>query len=479
MLFNSFIFVGFFVVIYSLYLALQKKHRAQNWLLLLASYGFYGYWDIRFLLLLMLSTGIDYIAGKNIDSARGERSRRIWVSVSLCANLSILGFFKYCNFFIESFASLVEKIGFDGNISSLSIILPVGISFYTFQTLSYTLDIYRRQLKPVSSLLDFALFVSFFPQLVAGPIERASTLLPQITSPRTLNISQINAGIYLILWGYFKKLVIADNVAGLADEVFEDYLDLGGLDLWIGALAFAIQIYGDFSGYSDIARGISKLLGFDLIVNFKLPFFARNPSDFWARWHISLSTWFRDYVYIPLGGNRHGTWNTYCNLMVTMTICGLWHGAAWNFVLWGMFHGFLLIAHHAVRHSWTLNHWNSIWKELNFRLSGLLGLFSVLLTMSLTTAGWIFFRASSVSQIIYMLSHLGLSISEETWDLFSDLLFFSFPLLAMQLYQGITQDLLAVTKLNLGVRTLLYGLMLAWIVLFSDRDSAEFIYFQF
>lgn len=474
MLFNSFVFVGFFVCVYSLYLALQNRHRAQNWLLLIASYGFYGYWDLRFLLLLLLSTGVDYLAGKNIDRTNEARSRRFWLTVSLATNLSVLGVFKYFNFFIESFTSIVENLGFNANESSLSIILPIGVSFYTFQTLSYTIDIYKRKLKPTSNLVDFALFVSFFPQLVAGPIERAATLLPQITSPRTLNSNQINAGIYLILWGYFKKIVIADNVASIVDEVFEDYLELGGLDIWIGALAFAIQIYGDFSGYSDIARGLSKLLGFDLIVNFRLPYFARNPSDFWNRWHVSLSTWFRDYVYIPLGGSRHGEWNTYCNLMITMTICGLWHGAAWNFVLWGLFHGILLVLHHAVRYHRGLR-----WKELKLQDNVWWGFMSIVATMSLTTLGWIFFRATSVSQIVYMISHLSFVASEETLDLIADLVFFSLPLLAIQIYQGITQDLLAVTKLNRGLRITIYGLMLVWIVLFSDRDSTEFIYFQF
>lgn len=460
--------------VYALYVALQPRYRAQNWLLLIASYGFYGYWDVRFLLLLLVSTGVDYIAGLRIDRATGERSRNIWLALSLTVNLSVLGFFKYFNFFIDSFASLIENFGWSANVPSLSIILPVGISFYTFQTLSYTLDIYRRDLKPVSSFLDFALFVSFFPQLVAGPIERAATLLPQITTPRTLSSSQINAGLYLILWGYFKKLVIADNVADVVDEVFEDYLELGGLDLWIGAVAFAVQIYGDFSGYSDIARGIAKLLGFDLIVNFKLPYFARNPSDFWARWHISLSTWFRDYVYIPLGGSRQGEWATYRNLMITMTVCGLWHGAAWNFVLWGVFHGLLLVGYHAIQ-----MHGPHRFKELDLRFNGAWGLASIFIMLGLTTIGWIFFRASSVAQITYMLTHLGTTISDETLELISDLLFFSLPLFLMQIYQAMTQDLLVVTKLNPWARIPLYGLMLAWIVLFSDRDSAEFIYFQF
>ncbi|NEO92828.1 MAG: MBOAT family protein, partial [Moorea sp. SIO3G5] len=300
MLFNSFIFVLFFIIVYTLYLFLNRNYKAQNILLLIASYVFYGWWDWRFLSLLALSTVVDFTVGKQLQDIKEDRKRKLLLCISLVFNLSLLGFFKYFNFFAESFSSLLQIVGLQVDWVTLTILLPVGISFYTFQTMSYTIDIYRGKLKPISNFLDFALFVSFFPQLVAGPIERATTLIPQIILPRNLNIEQINAGILLIVWGYFKKVVIADNMATIANPIFNNYTQYQGLDVLIGILAFTVQIYGDFSGYSDIARGISKLMGFELMVNFKLPYFALNPSDFWLRWHISLSTWLRDYLYIPL-----------------------------------------------------------------------------------------------------------------------------------------------------------------------------------
>ncbi len=306
MLFNSFIFVAFFCIVYSAYAVLKDRYRAQNCLLLTASYLFYGYWDARFLLLLIGSTLIDFWVGLKIEQSKSERSRRIFLIISLASNLSILGFFKYFNFFSETAGRAIALLGLQADPVFLNVILPVGISFYTFQTLSYSIDVYRQKMSAVRNGIDFALFVSFFPQLVAGPIERASTFLPQIQSPRTLRADQINAGLFLILWGYFKKLVVADSLGNVAATVFEEYTSYQGLDIVIGTLAFTLQIYGDFSGYSDIARGLAKLMGFELMINFKLPYFAANPSDFWARWHISLSTWFRDYVYIPLGGNRAG-----------------------------------------------------------------------------------------------------------------------------------------------------------------------------
>ncbi len=473
MLFNSFIFIAFFVVIYCFYLVLGRYHRAQNYLLLIASYIFYGYWDIRFLSLLLISTGIDYWVGRQLESTSNVRSRRIFLALSVVANLSILGFFKYFNFFLESATHLLSIAGLNPNPITLNIILPVGISFYTFQTLSYSIDVYRGRISATNNILDFALFVSFFPQLVAGPIERASTLLPQISNPRALNIDQINAGIFLILWGYFKKLAIADNVGEVADTIFENYTAYQGLDLLIGALAFTIQIYGDFSGYSDIARGLAKLMGFDLMVNFNLPYFATNPSNFWARWHISLSTWFRDYVYIPLGGNRSGAIATYRNLVITMILCGLWHGAAWNFILWGAFHGVLLISYRIAQPYVT-----QAIKWLN--IPSLLMAFIGMITMfGLTNIGWILFRSANISQIVYMVTHLGFSFSSETFDFAYDVLFFSLPLYGVQLYQFLTQDLLILTKLNAWLRIPVYSCILAAIVVFSNRDRSEFIYFQF
>ncbi|MEB3358128.1 MAG: MBOAT family O-acyltransferase, partial [Synechococcales bacterium] len=410
---------------------------------------------------------------RRLGQTDAPRQRKALLIVSIVSNLSILAGFKYFNFFIESFADLLSLVGLQPNYPSLGIILPVGISFYTFQTLSYTIDVYRRTLAPATNFLDFALFVAFFPQLVAGPIERAATLLPQISTPRRICWSQVNAGLFLILWGYFKKLVIADNLASTVEEVFEDYTAYQGLDITVAALAFTVQIYGDFSGYSDIARGLAKLMGFELMLNFRLPYFALTPSDFWARWHISLSTWFRDYVYIPLGGNRQGTLLTYRNLAITMLLCGLWHGAAWNFVLWGAFHGLLLIGYRSVRapllaiakspHPWA-----------GWVLLGQMGVM-----FGLTTIGWILFRATSMEQIAYMLTHLGWQPSAVSAEFVGDLVFFSAPLLVVQLCQYLSQDLLILTKLPAWGRIPLYGLMLAWMVIFSDRSPSEFIYFQF
>ena len=289
--------------------------------------------------------------------------------------------------------------GMSADYATLNIILPVGISFYTFQSMSYTIDIYRRQLTPAKTFLDFALFVAFFPQLVAGPIERARNLLPQIERPRQINWAMVDAGLFLILWGFFKKVVIADNVGVYSDQVFDGYEGLHGIDVLVGVLAFTLQIYCDFSGYSDIARGLCKLMGFELMVNFKLPWFARNPSDFWARWHISLSTWLRDYLYIPLGGNRGGGAVATCrNLMITMLLGGLWHGASWNFLIWGLYHGLILVLYRLFEtplqvFSPPAGTWSN-------RLSTI---FSIALMFSLGLVGWVIFRAESAEQIVSML----------------------------------------------------------------------------
>jgi D-alanyl-lipoteichoic acid acyltransferase DltB (MBOAT superfamily) len=474
MLFNSFVFLGFFILVYSAYLLLKRHHRAQNVLLLIASYSFYGYWDVRFLLLLLTSTLVDFFTAQRIHNAERKGDRQKFLLVSVVVNLSILGFFKYFNFFADSAVDVLNLLGFEGDRPTLYIILPVGISFYTFQTLSYTIDVYRRRLEPAHNLIDFALFVSFFPQLVAGPIERATHLLPQVQSPRTIRLDQVNAAIFLIVWGYFKKMVIADNLGEVAEHAFEEYTQSEGLDILLSALAFTFQIYGDFSGYSDIARGVSKLMGFDLMVNFRLPYFALNPSDFWSRWHISLSTWLRDYLYIPLGGNRHGTLNTYRNLFLTMLLGGLWHGAAWNFVIWGGYHGIILILYRIFdRSSDYLDPWSGKYSPIRI-------LSKMALMFALTVAGWMIFRADSASQIAYLFTHLGLQSSEYTAELARDVLFFGLPLLAVQLHQYMTRDLLSITKLNPWIRIPIYSLFLIWIVIFSSRDEpTEFIYFQF
>ncbi|MFC1453529.1 MBOAT family O-acyltransferase, partial [Verrucomicrobiota bacterium] len=343
MLFNTVQFFVFFAVVLALYAALG--HRWQNRLLLAASYVFYGSWDWRFLCLIFASTVLDYFCGIAIHGSRGGLKRKLFLAFSVAGNLSLLGVFKYFDFFAYNLQRLLTLCGLDIDMPYLRVVLPVGISFYTFQTMSYTIDIYRGRLEPTRRFPDFALFVAFFPQLVAGPIERASRLLPQILNARKLTAARFYEGGYLILWGLFKKVFVADNLATIVDPVFALDGSPGGGQVLVALYAFAFQIYCDFSGYSDIARGVGKCLGFDIMLNFRLPYFARNPRDFWQRWHISLSSWLRDYLYIPLGGNRRGSARTYANLAIVMLLGGLWHGAAGTFILWGGYHGFLLIAH--------------------------------------------------------------------------------------------------------------------------------------
>jgi D-alanyl-lipoteichoic acid acyltransferase DltB (MBOAT superfamily) len=473
MQFQSFVFLQFFIFFYVSYLLLTKNLKAQNTLLLAASYIFYGYWDWRFLLLLIFSTVIDFLLSQGIDRSHNENQRKFLLSISLIANLAVLGFFKYFNFFSSSFVDLLNSLGIEANEITLKVILPVGISFYTFQTLSYTIDVYRRDLNPAKNILDFAVYIAFFPQLVAGPIERATSFLPQISSLRKIDLAQINAGIFLILWGYFKKLVIADNVANIANPVFDNYTQYQGLDVVLGILAFTVQIYCDFSAYSDIARGLAKLMGFELMINFKLPFFAINPSDFWSRWHISLSSWLRDYLYIPLGGNRRGEFNTYRNLFLTMLLGGLWHGAAWNFVLWGAYQGLILVIYRSFdKNPEHLNPWGGQYPA--YRVLG-----KMLLMFILANIGWVIFRSTSLEQIIYLLTNVGISFSENSSALLYQLVFFTSPLLIVQLWQYITKDLLIVPKVNSWIRIPIYSFFLMLIFIYGVRTSSEFIYFQF
>lgn len=473
MLFNSLVFIGFFIVVYSTYLLLHRNYRVQNRLLLVASYVFYGYWDWRFLSLIAISTIVDFYVGRRLFETEIQWKRKSLLFFSVLANLSLLGFFKYFNFFADSVAELLQAFGMRADIATLEIVLPVGISFYTFQTMSYTIDIYRRKAQPTTNFFDFALFVSFFPQLVAGPIERAVNLLPQVTAPRRIKANQLNAGLFLILWGYYKKVVIADNIGMIADRIFNGYTQFHGIDIIVGVLAFAVQIYCDFSGYSDIARGLAKLMGFDLMVNFKLPYFALNPSDFWTRWHVSLSSWLRDYLYIPLGGNRKGKIRTQVNLAITMLLGGLWHGAAWNFVVWGAFHGFILAAYRIFdRNPEHDDSWSGKYSYPRI-------IAKMLLMFILTLIGWVLFRARTIDQITYMLTQWAGGMSASTLDMAHQLVFYSLPLLVIQVYQYAKRDLLAPIKLNPIIRIPLYAHFLLWIFIFGVREAAEFIYFQF
>ncbi len=345
MVFNSGIFLVFFIVFYLLYWWINKKFSllVRNLFIIIASYVFYGWWDWRFLSLIVLSSAVDFIIGLKLSQTNDRSRRKLLLVSSLIVNLGVLGFFKYFNFFIDSLNVLLLQFNANLNTGTLKIILPVGISFYTFQTLSYTIDIYKNKLQLTKDPFAFFAFVSFFPQLVAGPIERAMHLLPQFSVKKSFNHFENVKGLRLVLWGFFKKIVIADNFGALTEHVFNPEFNPSGLTVFLGATFFALQIYADFSGYSDIAIGISKMLGFDLMTNFRTPYFARSFQDFWRRWHISLSTWFRDYVYIPLGGSRNSQIRTYGNLLITFVLSGLWHGANVTFMVWGALHGLLLI----------------------------------------------------------------------------------------------------------------------------------------
>ena len=477
MLFNSLVFPCFFAIVYVIYLALQGQRRWQNALLLIASYVFYGWWDARFTLLLALSTGADFLLGRALgamprtDAYQGRRKRLLLSSLAI--NLSILGFFKYFNFFSTSTTALLRSFGMNADALTINVILPVGISFYTFQTLSYTIDIYRGRLEPTRDPLAFAVFVAFFPQLVAGPIERASHFLPQLLRVRKVKAADIEAGTALLVLGYLKKLVVADNMGPIVDRVFASGSNAVGLDVVLGVVAFALQIYGDFSGYSDIARGTARLMGFDLMVNFRLPYFAKSPSDFWRRWHISLSTWLRDYVYIPLGGNRSGRLNAYRNLTLTMWIGGLWHGAAWNYVLWGAYHGALLCVYRPFQSL------SSTISRMPLAIRAATNLTGWAIMLCFTLYGWLIFRTSDVAQIGHLTSATSLASTATSSTTAFQMLSYALPLILLEIAQYAGNDLLVIARLPVLLRGCVYGTFLIWITVFAARQPMEFIYFQF
>ena len=396
MLFNSFEFALFLPIVFVLYwFVFQRNLKIQNALIVLASYTFYGWWDWRFLGLIFISSVADFVIGQQLYKSEDQGRRKLFLTLSLLVNLGILGFFKYFNFFSESFVDAFSVFGMQMNKSSLDIILPVGISFYTFQTLSYTIDIYRRQLKPTDDVVAFFAFVSFFPQLVAGPIERAVNLLPQFHVTRKFDYAKARDGIRQIFWGLFKKIVIADTCANNVNIIFENSEAMGGSALWLGALFFAFQIYGDFSGYSDIAIGTARLFGFGLMQNFATPYFSRDIGEFWRRWHISLSTWFRDYVYIPMGGSRVGKWRQFWNIIVTFTVSGFWHGANWTFIIWGFLNG-LYYMPIMIFNLKDKNRPKVV--AMGKLIPNLKEIFQMGTTFFLTLIAWVFFRAENVTQ---------------------------------------------------------------------------------
>jgi len=408
MLFNSIQFALFFLLVFLIYwFATGRKYKIQNILLLISSYYFYGCWNWHFLFLLIFSTGLDYFTGLMMTDAPDKKHRRFWFWLSICINLGFLGIFKYYNFFINSFADLLIVVGLTPHISTLSVILPVGISFYTFHGLSYVIDIYNDRIKPERDFINYSVFVCFFPLLVAGPIERATHLLPQITRERNFDYTKAVDGLRQILWGLFKKIVIADNCASIVNPIFDNYHTQPASNLILGALLFAFQIYGDFSGYSDIALGSARLLGIELLRNFGFPYFSRDIAEFWRRWHISLTTWFRDYLYIPLGGSRGSKWVSIRNTYIIFLVSGFWHGANWTFLFWGAFHAALFMP--LLVFGRNRLHTNTV-AEGKY-LPSLKEFFQMVFTFLLVVIGWIFFRAPSITDAFgYIHSVFSLSL---------------------------------------------------------------------
>ena len=403
MLFNSIDFAIFLPIVFTLYWFVTNKNlKLQNFLIVAASYIFYGWWDWRFLSLILFSIIVDFTVGQKLKKEENQLKRKVLLWTSILVNLGFLGFFKYYNFFLDNFITAFSLFGQDIQANSLNIILPVGISFYTFQTLSYTIDVYKQKLEPTKDFIAFSAFVSFFPQLVAGPIERATHLLPQFYKKRTFDYSKAVDGMRQILWGLFKKVVIADNCAEYANLIFNNSADYSGSTLVLGALFFTFQIYGDFSGYSDIAIGTARLFGFDLMQNFNFPYFSRDIAEFWRRWHISLSTWFRDYLYIPLGGSHGGTWMKVRNTFIIFIVSGFWHGANWTFIVWGA-----LNAIYFLPLLLTNNNRNNLETVAQGKLLPSLKEFSLILfTFGLTVFAWIFFRAENIGHAISYISEI-------------------------------------------------------------------------
>ncbi|MGJ3234252.1 MBOAT family O-acyltransferase [Marivirga sp.] len=478
MLFNSFEFIVFFIVCFYLYwFVFRKSLIKQNILLLIASYFFYGWWDWRFLSLIAFSSLVDYFLGNAISNTNHKKKKKILLSISLVCNLGLLGFFKYYNFFVESLIESFNTIGYSGgSIHTLNIILPVGISFYTFQTISYSIDIYRGHLKPDKNLINFLAFVSFFPQLVAGPIERASNLLPQFRKERKISFQDGKEGFQMILWGLFKKIVIADFLGNYVVEIFDNHAAMSGSELFLGLAFFAVQIYCDFSGYSDIAIGVARLFGFKLMRNFAYPYFARDIAEHWRKWHISLSTWFKDYLYIPLGGSRGGKRMIIRNTIIIFTVSGFWHGANWTYIIWGLVNGLYFLP--LILTGIHRNHMGPIAEGKFF--PSLKDFSLIALTFVLKTLTYVFFRAENIQQ--------SWSYSKGMWStsLFSiPNIHFLAPMPLIILFFTIEwwnrdkQCAMDLGNTPIFIKRSVYLVVFSMIIIFTSNDYNEFIYFQF
>jgi D-alanyl-lipoteichoic acid acyltransferase DltB (MBOAT superfamily) len=482
MLFNSINFAIFFPIVFLLYwFATKGDLKLQNILLLIASYFFYASWDYRFLFLLVFSTLLDYFTGIKMHDAPNLRMRKFWFLLSVCVNLGFLGIFKYFNFFASSFADALSLLGIKTNFWTLNVILPVGISFYTFHGLSYVLDIYNRKIKPERNIVDYSLFVSFFPLLVAGPIERATHLLPQIKQKRTFEYSKAIDGLRQILWGLFKKIVIADNCAVYANMAFNNSGDHSGSTLVLGALMFTFQIYCDFSGYSDIALGTARLLGIELLRNFAFPYFSRDIAEFWRRWHISLSSWFRDYLYIPLGGSKGGTWMKVRNTFIIFLVSGFWHGANWTFIFWGLLNALYIMP--SILFNTNRNNLDTVAQGKYF--PSLKEFLSIVLTFCLTVFAWIFFRSESVHAAFSFLQGVFSTTLFSVPDKLNiDLIFIIIAFIIIEWLQrtkvhALQFTLGSTTTLRYYSIVLLNSIVIWAILLWGVFGNKTFIYFQF
>jgi D-alanyl-lipoteichoic acid acyltransferase DltB (MBOAT superfamily) len=482
MLFNSIDFAVFLPIVFLLYWFVANKNlKLQNALIVLASYVFYGWWDWRFLSLILFSTLVDYSIGRKLKSEKNRTKRKVLLWTSISVNLGFLGFFKYYNFFLDNFTAAFSFFGAEIATNSLNIILPVGISFYMFQTLSYTIDVYKQKLEPTKDFIAFSAFVSFFPQLVAGPIERATNLLPQFYKKRTFELSKAADGMRQILWGLFKKIVIADSCAELANHIFNNSAEMNGSSLVLGALFFTFQIYGDFSGYSDIAIGTSRLFGFNLMQNFKFPYFSRDIAEFWRRWHMSLSTWFRDYLYIPLGGSRGGTWKKIRNTFAIFIVSGFWHGANWTFIVWGTLHAIYFLP--LLLTNKNRNNLEIV-AQGNY-LPTVRELVQMLITFTLTAFAWIIFRAKDMEHAFSYISGIfsasvleAPKLSDSKGAIITMLLVFIFIFVE---WAG-RESQYALEHLGLKwkrpVRHAMYYTIIIALFWFNGKEQ-QFIYFQF
>ncbi|MBK6264509.1 MBOAT family protein [Marivirga sp. S37H4] len=477
MLFNSFEFALFLPITFILYWFVFQKHlKTQNFFLLVVSYVFYGWWDWRFLSLIAFSSVVDFLCAQQIEKSDLKSHKKLFLWISILINLGFLGFFKYFNFFIESFTDMMAMMGLQTNPYSLNVILPVGISFYTFQTMSYTIDVYRGKMMASKDPVSFFAYVSFFPQLVAGPIERAVNLLPQFKFKRNFSYEQGADGMRLILWGVFKKVVIADNCAIFVNQIFNNYETASGPELILGAVFFAFQIYGDFSGYSDIAIGTAKLFGFDLMTNFRTPYFSRDMAEFWRRWHISLSTWFRDYVYIPLGGSRVSKGRAIFNTFMIFIVSGFWHGANWTFIVWGALNAIYFLP-------LLLRNKNRVNKDTvaeNRILPNFKELWQMGLTFTLTCVAWIFFRAESVGEAFNYIFSI---FNSESYKVSGKDIGYYLPLIivlwvTLEWYGRHYAIILNGFKTTY-FRYLLYFVLIITILLKGEFGQNQFIYFQF